>query len=262
MPHFKYYCFDLDGTLLNSHKEISSKASADIRQLKSNGKHIILASGRHYHEITKYANELALDNRDFIISCDGQYIHNHLGDIIFRFQLLNKNDAIIIDNSFKKSIKYISTVNNDIIIYPSLLYCLSHAFTNAILSPQKSHIISKACQLPDNIGIEKIRIIIKNEAYTNIIPSGYSVHADREQIDIQHHGVNKYSALKQMKNDGYINNLDNLLYFGNDINDIECFENLKWTVAMKGSPPNIIEKAFFVTEQCDNDGVSNALHIL
>ena len=86
----KYFCFDLDGTLLDSKKNVSTEARDKIIELKNNGAIIILASGRHFIEMTRYIKELNLDHNDFAISCDGLYAHSCNGDLLFTRTFLSK----------------------------------------------------------------------------------------------------------------------------------------------------------------------------
>lgn len=259
MQSFDLYCFDLDGTLLDSRKRISGKALAEIRALHEDGKHIILASGRHYRDIMGYAEELGLKEGDFAISCDGQYIHDHSGSVLFRFQMLRKDDAITIDRCFRDNVKFISSDNSDYTVVPSTRNRITLRLKNFLSGNRSCRIVGNAGRLPDDMEIEKIRVAGNDGDIDDIISRTYSVHADDIQIDIQHKDVNKFNALKKMLDEGLIGRLESLLYFGNDVNDLECFDNLKWTVAMGDSAPFLLMKAAFTTDTCDNDGVAGYL---
>lgn len=66
---FKLAAMDLDGTLLDAQHQISPENAAAVRQLQAAGAQVVLASGRHYHSMHKYA--VALPGVQWIISCQG-----------------------------------------------------------------------------------------------------------------------------------------------------------------------------------------------
>jgi Cof subfamily protein (haloacid dehalogenase superfamily) len=65
----KLAAIDLDGTLLGSDHQISAANAGAVRQLQAAGAEVVLASGRHYNSMRKYAD--ALPGVHWIISCQG-----------------------------------------------------------------------------------------------------------------------------------------------------------------------------------------------
>ena len=66
---FKLAAIDLDGTLLGSDHQISEANAQSVRQLQALGAQVVLASGRHYNSMKKYAD--ALPGVHWVISCQG-----------------------------------------------------------------------------------------------------------------------------------------------------------------------------------------------
>src|SRR5882672_6344589 len=66
---FKLAAIDLDGTLLGPNREISPENSRAVRQLQLAGVQVVLASGRHYQNMRRYAD--ALPGVQWIVSCQG-----------------------------------------------------------------------------------------------------------------------------------------------------------------------------------------------
>ncbi len=58
MMSIKLVALDLDGTLLNSEKEIEASSLERIRQLTGQGVHVVIATGRMYSSAVRYAREL------------------------------------------------------------------------------------------------------------------------------------------------------------------------------------------------------------
>lgn len=66
---FRLAAADLDGTLLGPKHDISPDNALAIRRLQTSGSQVVLASGRHYESMHKYA--LALPGVQWIVSCQG-----------------------------------------------------------------------------------------------------------------------------------------------------------------------------------------------
>ncbi|HEY3915723.1 MAG TPA: Cof-type HAD-IIB family hydrolase [Verrucomicrobiae bacterium] len=65
----KLAAIDLDGTLLGPDRKISAANAKAIRRLQSAGVRVVLASGRHYHNMRRYAEEL--EEVQWVASCQG-----------------------------------------------------------------------------------------------------------------------------------------------------------------------------------------------
>jgi len=66
---FKLAAIDLDGTLLGPDHQISAANALAVRQLQAAGAQVVLASGRHYNAMRKFAD--ALPGVQWIVSCQG-----------------------------------------------------------------------------------------------------------------------------------------------------------------------------------------------
>lgn len=262
IPLIKYFCFDLDGTLLDSKKNISLEARNKIIELKKSGAIIILASGRHFTEMTRYINELKLDCNDYAISCDGLYTYKCNGDLLFARTFLSKQDLLRIRECFRVEDIYFFTQFED--------YRWICSFFKSIISRLKLlkarrsifNVYNKCNRIPNDIMIEKIRINDVSMSSANSLVHAYTVHevqTDGARIEILHRDVNKYLALNQLLQ--FLNNQewDNVLYFGNDDNDRECFQNIKYTIAMQDTPEYLQRLAFCTTDSSDRNGVYKAL---
>ena len=63
---------DLDGTLLDPHKEISDRNLAAVRRLQAAGARFVLASGRRHQNSLRFQRQLGLDG--LLISCAGAMV--------------------------------------------------------------------------------------------------------------------------------------------------------------------------------------------
>ncbi|MGM9760431.1 MAG: HAD-IIB family hydrolase, partial [Parabacteroides sp.] len=82
---YKLLVLDVDGTLLNSQKEISSRTLAALLKVQNMGVHIVLASGRSTNGVMPIAKQLELDKfGGYILSYNGgQIIQASDGKLLF-----------------------------------------------------------------------------------------------------------------------------------------------------------------------------------
>lgn len=252
---------DLDGTLLDKNNEISNRTLCVLKCLKKSGIKIILASGRHYRNIEKYADVLELDASDFIISCDGQYIHNGIGNLLHSNSYIKPDEVRKIENLLHLKKRYLIFSNNiDFVVCKNVLirflyrcfYCIRrNSYVRVIKSPK--YINSK---------IEKIRIEMSKDIHyegTENLLENYTIHRVlKKWIEITAKDTNKFNALIFLQKMEEIN-FEQIIYFGNDYNDEECFDGLPICVAMSNSPKEIKKKATYVTDANCIDEVADFL---
>ena len=84
MANRKLICFDLDGTLLNSQRQVSPLNIQVLQQLEQAGHVVSIATGRLYKSACKIRN--MIPTRLEIICSNGAVVENH-GKIIRRDQI-------------------------------------------------------------------------------------------------------------------------------------------------------------------------------
>jgi len=71
---YRLIALDLDGTTLDSKREIRPATKAALAEARSMGVEVVLVSGRHHGAIRPYHRELELDTP--AICCNGAYVHD------------------------------------------------------------------------------------------------------------------------------------------------------------------------------------------
>ena len=99
-PHL--ICLDLDGTLLNDNKEISSYTKQVLNELQQRGHQIMIATGRPYRASQMYYHELNLTTP--IVNFNGAYVH-HPKD---------KTSKLAMKFRFRHRTKHYSRITNNI----------------------------------------------------------------------------------------------------------------------------------------------------
>nr|WP_228407448.1 Cof-type HAD-IIB family hydrolase [Lactococcus insecticola] len=119
-------------------------------------------------------------------------------------------------------------------------YYLTHAVYQMLtISEQDDKLI-----LPENLA-DKVRMVRWHKHSSDIVPMTGS-----KAIGVSH--VLDTLGLTS----------ENLLNFGDELNDLELFDFAGLSVAMKISHPDILEKADYVTDTVENDGIEKALQAL
>ncbi len=83
---YKIIALDMDGTLLNSQKEISPRTKQAIALARAQGVHVILASGRPVDGMRSKLEELNLtSDQDYVLHYNGSMVENvATGEIIYK----------------------------------------------------------------------------------------------------------------------------------------------------------------------------------
>lgn len=248
---------DLDGTLLNADGNISANNLKGVQHYMNLGYHVCLASGRPYRLLDKYVKEIGLQKDDYVICRDGQFIYDGEGTLIHSERLMTSIDYRNIIDILPKQRMSAFTDKIDFSFAPSILEYAKMIFFN-----RNNSRISVVREVPDGIDdIEKIKIYADDLPVSIIenIRRKYSIHQILgDSYEINTLGVNKYSALKYLESMEKIT-INSIVYFGDDHNDTECFENLPFCIAMGNAVQAIKEKAVFVTKDNNDDGVLFAL---
>lgn len=245
---YKYVVFDLDGTLLNDDKKISCENENAIYKLRQNGIHIIIATGRKFRDVTKYLCQLNMKEKDYFICEDGGSVRDYKGDIIFQNKALLMSDLGYIVSLGKMDLSII-TEFTDYYYTSSYLKKVIFSFVFRYLPKfQNTRFISNIKDIPQNVKVEKIRTRKLPEQYViSKMKKRYCVHkVFHKYLDITSKGTNKFFAIEFLVHYRNICNCDDILYFGDDINDIECFRNLANTVAMKNATKEVKDIAKYI----------------
>lgn len=82
---YKVIACDLDGTLLDGHHRVGSFSAAMVRAVVDRGVRFVIATGRHYREVTGVRAQLGVDGD--LIACNGARVHDATGRVTYRQDL-------------------------------------------------------------------------------------------------------------------------------------------------------------------------------
>ena len=257
----KALCLDLDGTLLNSEKQITQNAKNWIIKYMQRGGVLIFASARKIREILPFANELmfSLYEKAYIVSSNGTDIWNVAKNQHYQFtcmptQTLEQVIKVFISN---KALPTIVTPEMDYLVHNRITIIDILKNIKYRIREDKSKIINQKHVTKMNEYVEKVFVNDIDTQYADEfshIPGIRTSIIDRRQFGIYAEGVNKFFAVEKIIKDENIKP-DEVLVFGDDDNDTLVFEHFPNSVAMGNSTSGIMQLARFKTVSNEDDGV-------
>lgn len=259
---------DMDGTLLNSAKEISQESKKAIEKVRERGVKVVLATGRIFASAHRYAKTLGLDTP--IIACNGALIKNPFdGEVLARKPISFEIAQQIIRVFEKEGIYYHFYTENDFytkeLKYTSLNY---HEKNQRLDVSERISLFVRedllsAAREADGImkfvaidekpeKMDRIRKLLFQINGIEISQSWYN------NLEVMSEGISKGDALKQVA-ELYGVGSKNILAIGDHFNDISMIRQAGYGVAMGNAEDEVKAASIYVTDSNDDDGFAKAL---
>lgn len=255
MQNIKLIVTDMDGTLLRSDHSLSPEFYKIYEELKENNITFVPASGRQYYSIITYfeniKDELA------IIAENGTYVTNK-GQEIFVDEL----DWIVV----KEIIEEVRKIDGANIVLAGKNAAYVESNDETFLNYFKNY-YDKSVWVDDLTKIENeqfIKIAVNHVGGTehNVYPHlvdfekyGLKVVVSGEVwLDVMNEKSNKGVALQALMNKLDVSS-EEIIVFGDFMNDLEMLNLAKYSFAMENAHPNVKAVANFTAPSNDEDGV-------
>lgn len=260
--------FDLDDTLLNSKKEIQDIDA--VKELVSNGIKICFCSGRPYvNTIKEYYKQVGLTRDIYYVAFNGVAVYRVDDDKLIYGNSLNERDIKTITSVVNREIS--ANFNED----DFAMYC--YKMDNTVESTR----INEYVLLEEKFNKTKIKVgdfSIDTKQAHKIMISGKpelvnklfdciskDLTNDFEVlismpffIEVYKKNNDKYQSLLKVA-DEYGISSDEIMTFGDSLNDLTLVKNGKIGIAMGNSVPKVKEVASYVASDNDHYGVTEAL---
>lgn len=256
----KLMVFDLDDTLLNNKLSISPRTFQVIEQAVAKGIMVTLATGRMHASAVPHAISLGLEIP--IISYNGGLITSYPSEETLFHSPIKQEVAKQVMEICRENAWYIQTYINDVLYVKEL--------------------DERAVTYGKSFGVKPIPV--GEQLYSmSGEPTKLLVIANPEEIEKMKEGLQKklgdFVCLAESKpgfleiNDPNVNkgaalsyiaerlNIDaqEIMAFGNGINDIEMLRYAGWGVAVANAPDAVKKVARIVTGSNDEDGVADVI---
>lgn len=254
--------FDLDGTLLDSQKEIQTKTKEYLKELQQRGHVLTIATGRPPKFSLQFYKQL--DMRGPYVSYNGLYIYSPF-DTSFKTisHMLKKDDVIKAMSLLSKYVEHYFAQGEDISYFDSLDSPLKDMFTPESSLIKYGKDLSSIIESDLNCLYFKIKDIKdKNEIECLDLESDLYIRfwGDLSSMGgFYYKGIDKASGLREVASYFGIS-LEDTIAFGDGSNDLEMLKKVGHPFAMKNSSPFLLEHIKSVTDRSnDEDGIYYAL---
>lgn len=260
----KLIAFDIDGTIVNKDDRLLDATKDIIKDLKQRGKEIVLCTGRTFNGFYWIREELGLmDFDDYSITCTGAFVRqNATGKALIK-KVLTKSD---IENIYVK----LDDKNIDFRIDTrDIFYCNSENLTEEFLSDQAvvrmprlmyeslndiDDYIGRACFVSDENTLNSFESRHKED----FCKSYRYMRNDRRITEILHKDAGKSETLLDLVNMLDLK-LDQVMYFGDGVNDIKCLKAVGVGVAMGNAVEQTKQAADFVIGDNNSPAIAEFL---
>jgi Cof subfamily protein (haloacid dehalogenase superfamily) len=262
----KLIAIDIDGTLVNSAKKLTSCVRKTIAQAKSRGIKVVICTGRPLAGVQSLLEQLSLANQpdQYVISFGGAMIQATDGKQIALKPISYENYLDLEFLARKKQLHFhalsqnkIYTANRDIghyTVYESRLVNLEIAYR----TPEELREIQlvKGMFIDDESKLSQamqdwqpFAALEKELVFTKSAPFYLEANAQ---------GVNKGSALKTLGETLQLRPSE-MMAIGDENNDLSMIEIAGLGVAMGNAIPIVKQAADVITTDNDHDGVAQAI---
>ena len=284
---YKLLAIDLDGTLLNSYGEVSSKNKKSIKNAVEKNVEVILTSGRPIMSVKNLANELGCNK--YMICGNGAITYNIQKEEVIYDRFLEKSKVLQIikiceENSIYYNVYTEKTILTKNLNYNILFYNQENANkpeekkTNiTVIDDIYNYVLEKENEnylkitICDNSKIifgsiiRKLRMIKDVEVLDVAHMSRKMIKDGTDRVSLEYYyteitntNVDKWYALENLAKKIGIRK-EEIIAIGDNVNDLQMVKNAGLGVMMGNSAPYIKETADVVVKDNDNDGVAEAI---
>lgn len=261
---------DIDGTLINSRREINERTKDIVRKCIERNIKIVLTSGRSRYDTLNYKNEVGAS--PYIISSNGAEVYDINKKKVIYSEPIEKKRMIELfnyaeKNNYKINLNYDTELIMNVAFYPDemdrkrtkeqiievintkkIVQCVISSKELEKLQEFKKYIVEEMPEL-------KIVNESKRLKNPNLKPSSHYY------CDITSSIISKGKAVKELCK--YLNiNKDDIIVIGDGENDISMFEVANYSVAMENAIEQLKAKSNYITDSNDEDGVAKFLEKL
>jgi len=261
---FKLIALDLDGTLLNSKKEITMPVKRAIAIAAEQGIHVVLATGRIVGEAAEFAREIRCE--DLMVTAGGAAIATASDEkILESWSIPYEIGAQAIEEVQNRPVRLMIYAGSRIFTNPFSDHDFVQNYrvegfhaNKIVLDDIAAHIrerqipITKIYALGERGELDSALKVISSLPKITITSSG------SDNFEIMPENVDKGRALLRI---GEMLGVDahEMIAIGDSDNDIAMLQAVGMPVAMGNADPKLQAIAKYITDDCDNDGVAKTI---
>lgn len=243
--------FDLDGTLLNEHSQVSKETRQAIVQLKENNILPVICSGRTYTELEEIGRAAEIDS---FIAMNGQ--HSKVkGDVLYAHSLDKKLIEKVIEavNEKNDNLTFINSSGTHL-LKDSEMARKSYEFLKMPYPKIDPHYYQK-----NEVNMLLIITDRHDDFYQQAFPELNLYRNNPYSIDTIHKNYSKGTGVKEFLE--ALNFKDVKTYgFGDGLNDLALLSSCHEKIAMENAKEQLKKIATFITKSNRENGIVYALN--
>ncbi len=262
--NYKLLVLDLDGTLTDSKKRITTYTHDTLIEAQKQGVKIVLASGRPTYGVAPLANALELDRYEgYILSYNGgEIIDWKTGEVIYKKWL--DNDVLpYLYNCATNNRFAIVTYDHEFVLTesPDDEYVLKEALLN-VMKIKKVDNFLEAIPRPITkcliVGEPERLAILEKEMYEKLKDRMGVFRSEPYFLELVPKGIDKAQSLSVLLEETGMKR-EEMITIGDGFNDLSMIQYAGLGIAMANAQPVVRENADFITYSNDEDGVAHAV---
>lgn len=266
---YKLVAIDLDGTLLNTEKEISDRNKKAVSKAIEKGVKVVVCSGRVFSGARLFAKQVG--SKDPVIACNGAIISEHIdGKVVYSNTISTEDCLKILDIAHKYKVYY-HIYAGDLMLTEKLEYTsLKYFEKNKVLCEKdrvKIEIVDDMAEKVKKIEGSVLKFVVVNSDLELLkkvrdeiekIPNVDVMSSNYDNFEVMNKGVNKGAALKILSDKLDIAP-EEMVSIGDNENDITMLKYAGLGIVMGNGMDCARDVAQYVTDTNDNDGVAKAI---
>lgn len=260
---------DLDGTLLDSNKEISQENRKYIKCAVEKGLKVLICSGRIYAGAKVFAEQLALEGP--LIVCNGAEIRDVKTDEVYYSSMLSKEDCLKVVDLLHNEGIYFHTYIDDVMYaekldYAALYYMIkskdlrSDFRIDVKVVESVRDVVVKSSENPSKIVVmsSKLEDLNRVRKFVEKVDTIEVVSSNYDNFEVLNRGVSKGKALEIISRMFSVKR-EEIIAIGDNENDCSMLEYAGFSVAMGNAEERVKNICNFVTLSNDEDGVAQVI---
>lgn len=256
----KFIACDMDGTLLNSKKELPESFGYMLDELCARGVTFAVSSGRQYYSLCEQLKDFR--DRIFIIAENGAMVYDDKG-----------NELVCDPVDGKSCVEIIRIARSDPDLYP-VVCGVKSAYGVRENAPVLKHILPyylayktvddlEAAALSDDILKIALYDTLGSERHCyRLLKDYYDTHivavSGSDWLDFMKKGVTKGSAIRKLR-EIYGWKRGECMAFGDFLNDCDMMRECSESYAMENAHPGLKKICRYVARDNDSEGVFKAV---
>lgn len=269
---YKLVCIDMDGTLLNKKKKVSEFTKETLKKAHGMGVHIVITTGRIYNNAAYFSDVIGVKSP--VIAGNGAIIREKDRDeVIFKNTINPEDGRKILEIARKYKITPHFHTHNNIYLGSSLHrffvdmfisrplpeelkvgvhYVNSMALWEKVLEKHKGEFVKCIMVHQSPSRLKKARMELEKISGLHVMSSG------KYNLEIVNKDVSKGKAVEMLAK--YYNiSREEVICIGDNENDLSMIEYAGLGIAMGNSIQLLKDKADYITDSNDKDGVAKAI---